>query len=31
LQAADQAFEKLDLAGDEATGANLVRVAPSPR
>src|SRR6478735_5615985 len=27
LQAADQAFEKLDLAGDEATGANIVRVA----
>ena len=25
--AADQAFEKLDLAGDEATGANIVRVA----
>jgi chaperonin GroEL len=27
LQAADEAFEKLDLAGDEATGANIVRVA----
>jgi chaperonin GroEL len=27
LQATDQAFEKLDLAGDEATGANIVRVA----
>jgi len=27
LHAADQAFEKLDLAGDEATGANIVRVA----
>jgi chaperonin GroEL len=27
LQAADKAFEKLDLEGDEATGANIVRVA----
>jgi chaperonin GroEL len=27
LNAADTAFEKLDLAGDEATGANIVKVA----
>ncbi|HET8582621.1 MAG TPA: TCP-1/cpn60 chaperonin family protein, partial [Jatrophihabitans sp.] len=27
LQAADKAFEKLDLAGDEATGAQIVRIA----
>jgi chaperonin GroEL len=27
LQAATKAFEKLDLAGDEATGANIVRLA----
>jgi chaperonin GroEL len=27
VQAADAAFEKLDLIGDEATGANIVRVA----
>ncbi|MDX6324929.1 MAG: chaperonin GroEL, partial [Nocardioidaceae bacterium] len=27
LQASDKAFEKLDLEGDEATGANIVRVA----
>ncbi len=27
LQATDQAFENLDLQGDEATGANIVRVA----
>jgi chaperonin GroEL len=27
VQAADAAFEKLDLVGDEATGANIVRVA----
>ena len=27
LQAGKQAFEKLDLAGDEATGANIVRLA----
>ena len=27
VQAADAAFEKLDLEGDEATGANIVRVA----
>jgi chaperonin GroEL len=27
VQAADAAFEKLDLTGDEATGANIVRVA----
>ena len=27
LHAADRAFEKLDLAGDEATGADIVRVA----
>lgn len=29
IQAADSAFEKLDLVGDEATGANIVRVAVS--
>ena len=29
LQAGKQAFEKLELAGDEATGANIVRVAIS--
>ncbi|XCB31046.1 chaperonin GroEL [Arcanobacterium hippocoleae] len=29
IQAADSAFEKLDLDGDEATGANIVRVAVS--
>src|SRR5881628_1927360 len=27
LQASDKAFDKLDLEGDEATGANIVRVA----
>src|SRR6185503_2956236 len=27
VQATDKAFEKLDLEGDEATGANIVRVA----
>jgi chaperonin GroEL len=27
VQASDKAFEKLDLVGDEATGANIVRVA----
>ncbi len=29
LQATEAAFEKLDLTGDEATGANIVRVAAS--
>ena len=29
LQAADAAFEKLELDGDEATGANIVRKSPS--
>ena len=27
MQASDRAFEKLELEGDEATGANIVRVA----
>ena len=27
MQATDKAFEKLELTGDEATGANIVRVA----
>ena len=31
VQAAATAFDKLDLTGDEATGANIVRVATWPR
>jgi chaperonin GroEL len=31
LQATKSAFDKLSLEGDEATGANIVRVAPRPR